>query len=79
MSEWLNLLPQWRIFTENNKPSHGEYMVLLKRTSEHPYLAIADYSYRNGGQWLCGDKAITNQVVAYQSPKILPEYMIEGD
>lgn len=72
-------LPEWLRFTEETKPSHGEYMVLLKQTTKYPYIAVAHYTYRNGGQWMVVDKIITKQVEAYMSPRILHEWMVDQD
>ncbi len=72
-------LPQW-ILSEDS-PSHGEYVVLLKKDDkdDYPYMTIANYTYRNGGAWKVGNKCITKQVHAYLGPRVLPDFMISGD
>lgn len=75
----MEVFPQWIPFTEENRPCHGEYLVLLKQDSAYQYLTVAAYTYHDGGQWMSDEKVITQQVEAYLGPRVLPKYMIDAD
>jgi hypothetical protein len=79
-------LPNFIEFDKDNKPSHGEYIVLLKKTIEedYPYLALANYTYHNKGEWYVNDDergsiTITKQVQAWLEPRFSHSFLIDGD
>ena len=83
------ILPDWNMYTPGTVfPAHGEYMVLLKSIPEmrYPYIAIAHYTYQEGGYWFVQDEygneiRITDQVRAWQEPRVQHSWMfaIEED
>ena len=49
-------LPNWNIYSKDNNPSHGEYIILLKQEeNDYPYIALAHYTYQDGGKWFFYD------------------------
>lgn len=73
-----SFLPDWNLYPDV-KPSHGEYLVLLKQVGQYPYLCVANFSYENYGEWSIGGKVITKQIEAYLTPRVIDENFIDED